>query len=564
MRKIAMALALLCGLIGSVQAKPKADGAPDFVIGPTTDGPVLGLRENGVTKFLGIPYAKPPVGALRWMPPQPVAKWTGVRRAYKFGPTCAQVTTLGPFAGPPNSNEDCLYLNVFTQDTKAKLPVLVWIHGGGYFDGASNDYDPTKLVTKGKLVVVTLNYRLNLFGFMAHPALDAEGHAVGNYGLMDMQAALKWVQRNITAFGGDPGNVTLGGQSAGAGASAANVFSPGAKGLFHRAIFQSGGYTPFVPKSVAQEKGKKFAAAAGCTSGDIAKCLRAVPAAKIAALAGTASETSPLITNPMVDGTVIPEQEIDLIRSGKFNQVPIMMGTTRDEGNFNAGILQYFKKDRAALNEADYRGYLQRTYGGNAGAGGTPPAYAKDTIDKVMAQYPVSKAGAQMAWDSAHSDMLACRGQYTAEAFSANVPVYMYLFDDRTAQTYFPKMPGFQPLAYHTADIPYVFTGYHGGPNGLPFKLTPAQSQLSDSMVTAWANFARSGNPNRREAAQGRARQRLERPEPEADAPWPRWKKGADSEAYFLQKDGWKTVETNAQFAAAHNCSFWNTLLLYK
>jgi len=564
MRKIAIALALLCGLIGSVQAKPKADGAPDFVISGSTDGPVLGLRENGVTKFLGIPYAKPPVGALRWMPPQPVAKWTGVRRAYKFGPTCAQVTTLGPFAGPPNSNEDCLYLNVFTQDTKAKLPVLVWIHGGGYFDGASNDYDPTKLVAKGKLVVVTLNYRLNLFGFMAHPALNSEGHAVGNYGLMDMQAALKWVQRNIAAFGGDPGNVTLGGQSAGAGASAANVFSPGAKGLFHRAIFQSGGYTPFVPKSVAQEKGKKFAAAAGCTSGDIAKCLRALPAAKIAALAGTASETSPLITNPMVDGTVIPEQEIDLIRSGKFNQVPIMMGTTRDEGNFNAGILQYFKKDRAALNEADYRGYLQRTYGGNAGAGGTPPAYAKDTIDKVMAQYPVSKAGAQMAWDSAHSDMLACRGQYTAEAFSANVPVYMYLFDDRTAQTYFPKMPGFQPLAYHTADIPYVFTGYHGGPNGLPFKLTPAQSQLSDSMVTAWANFARSGNPNRREAAQGRARQRLERPEPEADAPWPRWKKGADSKAYFLQKDGWKTVETNAQFAAAHNCSFWNTLLLYK
>jgi len=549
MRKVGMALALLCGLIGSVQAKPKTDGAPDFVIGggPTTDGPVLGLRENGVIKFLGIPYAKPPVGALRWMPPQPVAKWTGVRRAYKFGPTCAQVTTLGPFAGPPNSNEDCLYLNVFTQDTKAKLPVLVWIHGGGYFDGASNDYDPSKLVTKGKLVVVTLNYRLNLFGFMAHPALNAEGHPIGNYGLMDMQAALKWVQRNIAAFGGDPGNVTLGGQSAGAGASAANVFSPGAKGLFHRAIFQSGGYTPFVPKSVAEEKGKKFAAAAGCTTGDIAKCLRALPAAKIAALAGTASEISPLVTNPMLDGTVIPEQEIDLIHAGKLNKVPVMMGTTRDEGNFNAGILQYFKKDRAPLNEADYRGYLQRTYGGNAGAGGTPPAYAKDTIDKVMAQYPVAKLGGQMAWDSAHSDMLACRGQYTAEALSAQVPVYMYLFNDRTAQTYFPKMPGFQPLAYHTADIAYVFTGYHGGPQGLPFTLTATQAQLSDHMVTAWANFAHSGNPNGK-----------------GDALWPKWKKGGDTQAYLLQSADWKNVQTNAKFAAAHNCSFWNTLLLYK
>jgi len=550
MRKLVWALALLCGLIGSVQAKPKADRAPDFVIGPTTDGPVLGLRENGVIRFLGIPYAKPPVGALRWMPPQPVAKWTGVRRAYKFGPTCAQVTTLGPFAGPPNSNEDCLYLNVFTQDTKANLPVLVWIHGGGYFDGASNDYDPSKLVTKGKLVVVTLNYRLNLFGFLAHPALDAEGHAFGNYGLMDMQAALKWVRRNIAAFGGDPGNVTLGGQSAGAGATAANVLSPGAKGLFHRAIFQSGGYTPFVPKSVAEDKGKKFAAAAGCNSkddkgGDIAKCLRALPAAKIEALAGSASETSPLITNPMVDGTVIPEQEIDLIRAGKFNRMPIMMGTTHDEGNFNNGILQYFKKDRAPLNEADYRGYLQRTYGGNAGAGGSPPAYAKDTIDKILAQYP-AKAGAQMAWDAAHSDMLACRGQYTAEALSAHVPVYMYLFNDRTAQTYFPKMPGFQPLAYHTADIPYVFTGYHGGPNGAPFTLTSAQSQLSDRMVAAWANFARTGNPNASD-----------------DKPWPKWKMGGDTPAYLLQDNNWKT-QTNAQFATAHNCAFWNKLLLYK
>ena len=510
----------------------------------TAEGPVEGVAKDGVTRFLGIPYARPPVGNLRWMPPQPAAKWTAVRKADKFGPTCAQVTTLGPFAGPPNSNEDCLYLNVFTPDVKAKLPVLVWIHGGGYFDGASNDYDATKLVTRGKLVVVTFNYRLNLFGFLAHPALDAEGHAFGNYGIMDMQAVLQWVKRNAAAFGGDPGNVTVGGQSAGAGASAANVFSPGAKGLFHRAIFQSGGYTPFVPKSIAEDKGAKFAAAAGCTSknekgGDIAKCLRALPASRIEALAGTASETGPLVTNPMVDGTVIPRQEIDLIRSGQFNKVPIMMGTTHDEGNFNAGILQYFKKDRAALTEADYRAYLQRTYGGNAGAGGSPPAYPKDTIDKVLAHYPVSKAGAQMAWDSAHSDMLACRGQYTAEALEPHTPVYTYLFDDRTAQTYFPKMPGFQPLAYHTADIAYVFTGYHGGPKGLPFTLDATQTQLSDRLVDAWANFARTGNPN----ASG-------------DAPWPRWKKGGDTQAYLLQNAGWKTVQTNAQFAAAHQLRF--------
>jgi para-nitrobenzyl esterase len=532
-----LALAFLFAMTLGAMANPVA----------TAEGPVDGFSKNGVSQFLGIPYAKPPLGNLRWMPPQPAAKWTAVRGATKFGPTCAQVTTLGPFASPPNSNEDCLYLNVFTPDLKGKLPVLVWIHGGGYVDGASNDYDPTKLVTKGKLVVVTFNYRLNLFGFLAHPALEKAGSASGNYGIMDVQAALKWVQQNIAAFGGNPGNVTLGGQSAGAGATAANVLSPGAKGLFHRAIFQSGGYTPFVPKVVAENKGKKFAAAAGCTTGDIAKCLRALPAAKIEALAGTASETSPFITSPMVDGTVIPQQEIDLIRAGTFNKMPVMMGTTHDEGNFSAGIFQYFKKDRAALNEADYRGYLKRTYGGNAGPGGSPPPYPANTIDKVMAHYPVSKAGAQLAWDSAHSDMLACRGQYTAEALSSHAPVYMYLFDDRTAQTYFPKMPGFQPLAYHTADIAYVFPGYHGGPKGLPFTLTATQSQLSDRMITAWANFAHSGNPNGK-----------------GDAPWPRWKKGGDTPAYLLQNVGWKSVQTNAQFAATHQCDFWNTLLLYK
>lgn len=542
MRKLGLALALLCGLVMRAEAAPVA----------TTEGPVQGTAKDGVMRFLGIPYAKPPVGPLRWMPPQPVTKWTAVRQATKFGPICAQVTTLGPFAGPPNSNEDCLYLNVFTGDIKARRPVLVWIHGGGYFDGASNDYDPTKLVTRGHLVVVTFNYRLNLFGFMAHPAIDAEGHPFGNYGIMDMQAALRWVKRNIARFGGDPGNVTLGGQSAGAGATTANVMSPGAKGLFHRAIFQSGGYTPFVPKSSAEEKGRKFAAAAGCaskgeTDSDIAKCLRALPAARIEALAGTASETGPFITNPMVDGTVIPEQEIDLIRSGKFNKMPIMMGTTHDEGNFAIGIDQYFRKDHAPASQAEFRAYVQKSFGGNAGAGGTPPPYPKGTVDAVLARYPADKLGAQMAWDAAHSDMLACRGQYTAEALEPHAPVYMYLFDDRSAQTYFPKMPGYQPLAYHTADIAYVFTGYHGGPKGLPFTLTPAQAKLSDHLVDAWANFARTGNPDAGD-----------------DMPWPRWKPGAATPAYFLQDDSWKTVQTNAQFAAAHQCAFWDSILLYK
>jgi para-nitrobenzyl esterase len=537
MRKLGMILALLSGLTAVASAAPVV----------TAQGPVEGFAKNGVTQFLGIPYAKPPVGELRWRPPEPAPKWTAVRQAKSFGPSCAQITTLGPFAGPANNNEDCLYLNVFTPDLKAKLPVLLWIHGGGYYDGESNDYDATELAGRGRLVVVTFNYRLNLFGFLAHPALDGEGHAFGNYGVMDMQAALKWVQQNISAFGGDSGNVTLGGQSAGAGAAAANVISPTAKGLFQRAIFESGGYQPFASRDFSEQRGLKFAAAAGCTKGDIGKCLRALPASKIEALSGNASANSAFINGPLVDGTIIGRQAIDAINSGQFNQVPILFGTTRDEGDFFNGIIQYFKPGRSALTQADFDAYVQKTYGGNAGPGGGPPAYPKATMKQVLDHYPGVKLGAQTAWDGAHSDMLACRGQYVAKALEPHVPVYMYLFDDRTAPSYFPKMAGYKSLAYHTGDIGYLFVGYHGGPQGEPTHLNPNQRILSRHLIEAWANFARTGNPNGA-----------------GDAPWPRWRKGDNTPAYFLQNDDWKTVQTNAEFAAQHQCGFWDSVLLYK
>ena len=531
---IRTAFALLLAMTVAVSAAPVV----------TADGVVDGFSRSGVRHYLGIPYAAPPIGNLRWAPPQPVARWSGTRSAKAFGPTCAQVTTLGPFAGPANSNEDCLYLNVFAPPAAKKLPVLVWIHGGGYVDGESNDYDATRLATRGRMVVVTFNYRLNLFGFLAHPALEniKEGGS-GNYGIQDMQAALRWVHANIAAFGGDPNNVTLGGQSAGAGAAAANLVSPGARGLFHRAIFQSGGYTPFAPRALAEERGRKFVSAAGCAATDnVAQCLRALPAAKIVALAGTASANGPTITGPNVDGTVIPRQTMDAVTSGDFNPVPVMVGTTRDEGNFFNGIVQYFKPDRAPINEADYRDYL-KAYGGNAGPDGAPPAYPAGTIETILARYPATDP--QLAWDSVHSDMLACRGQYLSSALSAQVPVYSYLFDDRTAPSYFPSMPGYRPLAYHTSDIGYLFTGYHGGPDGVPTTLTPVQQKLSDRMIDAWAAFARSGNPNGK-----------------ADAPWPRWKKhGA---AVFVQDNSWNRTQTAADFAADHNCGFWQSLLLYR
>jgi para-nitrobenzyl esterase len=205
-------------------------------------------------------YAAPPVGELRWRPPVAAQPWKGVRLAAQFGAACAQVTTLGVFAGPANDNEDCLTLNVFTPHVEAsgKLPVIVWIHGGGNMDGASRDYDASRLAALGKTVVVTINYRLGLLGWLANPALDAEGHPFANYVLLDQQLALKWVKANIAAFGGDPGNVTLGGQSAGSIDTEASVASPMAAGLFQRAIFESvvlGG----TPLPAAKKLGADFA-----------------------------------------------------------------------------------------------------------------------------------------------------------------------------------------------------------------------------------------------------------------------------------------------------------------
>jgi para-nitrobenzyl esterase len=206
------------------------------------DGDVEGSAADAVDQFLGLPYAAPPVGDLRWKPPQAPARWTGTLQATKFANTCAQ-QQRGVFAAPSKS-EDCLYLNVYAAHAAGvpatKQPVMVWFHGGGLFSGESNDYDGSKLVQRGHVVVVTLNYRVGVFGFLSHPAINGEGHPAINYGIMDQQLALKWVQKNIAAFGGDPDNVTIFGQSGGGTAVMANLVSPLSKGLFHRAINESG------------------------------------------------------------------------------------------------------------------------------------------------------------------------------------------------------------------------------------------------------------------------------------------------------------------------------------
>jgi para-nitrobenzyl esterase len=534
-RKLVLVSAMLAGVATSAPVWAANDGP----VVKTIEGKVRGYTQDGVNIFLGIPYAAPPVGKLRWMPPQPVKKWKGALDATHYGNTCPQVTELGAFAGPASITEDCLYLNVFTTGKgkpNKKKPVIVWIHGGGNVDGESNDYDGSKLATGGPdgvpTVVVTINYRLGLFGFISNPALNAEGHLWGNYGILDVQAVLRWVQRNIAQFGGDPTNVTLGGQSAGARDTTANVLSPIAAGLFHRAILQSYPELNWNTADQILAKGKAFAAAAGCpqdASAKAAKCLRSLSAARILQLQGTPNANSPLASQVFPDGTIIPMQPGEAWQSGRFNRMPIMTGIVRDEGNFGIAISEYFS--------------------GPPQAAMTPEQYAAAVTGAKAEQYPLSNYGnnPQIAYGHVTTDPTACTALKAIDLMSGYVPTYGYEFAYQNAPWYFPKMPGFQPLAAHTVDIQFLFPGYHGGnlgvnldqATGQPRDLNAAETKLSDKLVAAWTHFAKNGNPNG-----------------SGNSPWPKYKKNAPK--LFSQNIPQSTAYSAAQYSADHRCDFWN------
>jgi para-nitrobenzyl esterase len=550
-------LAAASVLSAPVMAKGKAqEGDGNGPAVRTNEGWVRGFTNtSGVNEFLGIPYAAPPVGALRWQPPQPVAPWRNVLNATEHGNVCAQTTTLGVFAGPASVDEDCLYLNVFTtkgvQGGNGKRPVIVWIHGGGNVDGVSNDYDGSKLATGGPTgvdtVVVTINYRLGLFGFLSHPAIDSEGHLYGNYGILDIQAALRWVQRNIDQFGGDPTRVTLGGQSAGASDTGANVLSPLAAGLFHRALFESSPTSTVAPMSVATPRGQNFAAAAGCAGSDAstAACLRALSAAQILQLQGTANANGPYVNGPMVDGTIIPITPETAWTTGRYNHMPMMGGNVQDEGNFTIGINEYFSGPPQVPMTADqFTTLVTAAYSGNAGPGGSPPAYPPGTAQSVLAQYPVASYGSPaLAYDAVTTDPGACRAVHVDKLWAPQVPVYAYEFNYQNAPYYFPPMPGFAPLAAHTIDIQFLFPLWHGGILGVSHPLNAAETTLSDQLVAAWTNFAATGNPNGT-----------------GNAPWPQF---TASSPVMLSQNIPLATWTADQFSQRHKCDFWNQVLVY-
>ena len=492
----------------------------------TTEGSVLGFAHHGVNQFLGIPYAAPPTGALRWQPPQTPAERQRTLHALAYGPTCAQINTVGVFAAPSDS-EDCLYLNVFAPEAKdgqavtLSRPVMVWIHGGGNFSGESNDYDGSKLAREGRTVVVTINYRLNIFGFFAHPALDAEGHPAANYGIMDQQFALQWVKRNIRAFGGDPDNVTIFGESGGGADVIALLTSPASAGLFHRAIIESGAFaagTETVTLADAEEIGRRFATAAGCAD-QSSECLRSLSVGEIL----TNSDAFRCgLSGIVVDGTIIPQPLEAALAAGDFQRVPIINGTNRDEFTFFIPLLDVGGGEVAA---GTYEDRVRAVFAGAA--------------DAVLAQYPLRDFDSPSeALATAMGDQFqAAPSRQLNRTLSKFVPVFAYEFADRTAPSYAP-LASFPYGAAHTFEMMYLFPLYHGA-LGTPHPLTDAQERLSKQMVSYWTKFAERGDPN------------------SEDTPlWPQYDPASDN----YQSLNLPHPVTVTTFAAEHKCDFWDEL----
>jgi para-nitrobenzyl esterase len=444
----------------------------------THQGQVAGAPVGAVTAYLGLPFAAPPTGAQRWRAPQPTPAWSGIRKADHYGASCMQSLTKGGFASwtqeyviDGDVSEDCLYLNVWTKPASSpKQPVLVWIHGGGFQSGSGSVpiYDGSALAARG-MVVVTINYRLGVFGFLAHPDLAAEAGSSGNYGLLDMIAALKWVRENIAAFGGDPDQVTIAGQSAGAMAVHSLVASPLAKGLFVRAIAQSGsggfgGPTTLV--ETAQADGINYARQAGANS--IAE-LRALPPETLMKAAQGEGMAALLRFGPVVDSKVMPVDPVDP-PPGRFNDVPILTGMTADEGS--ALIPNYGK---ATPDQLSVR--MAQQFG--------PQANAAHSLYPALTDSQAGEQAKQLTRDKGLASLT-----FWAEKRKAmgSRPVYAYYY------THVEPGPDAERFgAFHSSEIPYVFQTLD---KSRERGFTDVDRRLSETMAGYWTNFVRTGNPN--------------------------------------------------------------------
>ena len=437
----------------------------------TDSGLISGVPGNdpAIIVFKGIPYAEPPVGKLRWAPPRPPQHWQGVRKADHFTDGCPQNF---PKLGTP-MNEDCLYLNVWTpaKSSNAALPVIVWIHGGGLIVGAAREplFDGEELAKKG-IVVVTLDYRLGVLGFFAHPELTKESphHASGDYGFLDELAALEWIHHNISAFGGDPNKVTIFGQSAGALSVNALVASPLAKGLFRAGISESGGVgagfgrTRMPSLIESEEAGVKFAESMGA---DSLAALRAIPPEKLL--------QSSRFPEPNVDGWFFPESLESLYRAGKVNKVPMLLGSNSDEG-------QHFI--RSVMSASEFAEKARKDYGVDA--------------EKFLRLYPSdSDAAAKISQQHEFADKAAL-AERTLAAYvvggGAKAYLYYFAYLDTGGYNSEPPTLGLTLGADHGAELPYVF----GLLSHWKTKVPENDLKLQGTVMSYWTNFVKTLDPN--------------------------------------------------------------------
>ena len=535
------AAAVALAATGASAAPACADGTTVM----TANGAVCGIVVNGVNEWLGIPYATPPVGNLRWAPPQPAAPWTGTLNATQVGHICTH-----PAAGKngpidPNSSEDCLFLNVWAPPNAHGLPVMVHIHGGGFFNGSGGG-DYTLLVNTGNVVVVGMNYRLNIFGFLSNRHL---GPNSGDYGLQDQQAALRWVQQNVSAFGGDPQSVTIFGESAGGSSVCHQIASPTAAGLFHKAVSTSGQYNtlfgvPEAPRPGGSEDlevqdcksrlptleqaeviGDDFAAAAGCASaGDVAACLRALPPQTVADLAwnpGSGYQYGAHGTvAPTINGSTLTMTLRQALRTGRVNRVSVIVGTDRDEN-----LIGFPTTDPAT-----YTALVQAQYGAHA--------------NEVLARYPVNRFNSPfVAWRTVAADSsTVCSLLRTAGELSRWMPVYTYLiqYGDPWPQRFTGESMG----AGHVNA--WVLTPVTNPATGLDVNQHVLQNQELHFVST----LARMGAPTA-----------------DGGPIWPRFQVGDGDRDHdglglvmSLNAGADSEATLSAQIRMAHQCAFWDSI----
>ena len=537
-RRLAATLVVVAvvGLCGAAGSHAKVTPCSPGTLVQTHSGPVCGVTTKGQTNYLDIRYAAPPVGALRWAPPQPAQPWTSTYSATKEPPECALPSF--PKGGlAKGSGEDCLFLEVQKPAhvrAGRKLPVMVEIHGGGFL-GEARDDEGANFIDHGPVIYVYIEYRLGVLGFLADKALGTHS---GDYGLMDQQAALGWVKQNIAQFGGNPHNVTIFGESAGGASVCDQVASPTANGLFERGISVSGFYnfnvntiwwpadckSKLPTEAQAQTMGEKFASEVGCgDASDVAACLRKVPTATLVSKAGRYLEPNlGGAIGPIANGTTLPTSAAKIFAEGKENKVPLIIGVGQDE--FNGGVYINSPHHPVVANSpAQYRQLVRTQWGSFA--------------PKVMHLYPIKRyppPSPFIAYRTIMADAFSvCPALQTAAELSRHIPVYAYQDDDGDSPA---EVPGTaQPLgANHSAINRLV--------HDVPSTLDANQLVLQNQVLDEWTGFAGNGNPS-----------------PSSTPPWSLYG-AAGHPVMALLPAGESALTTTASVMAAHHCGFWDAV----